>query len=173
MKRQRLSRQLWIEAGLKALAEKGPSALAAEPLARTLGTTKGSFYWHFKDVPDLQRHVIKAWQAHALAQVVDALEQEGSAEERLRQFGRLVLTSKNDKAIRSWAHSDRSVAKSVALVDSERLKYITSLMRQMGLANEGFARSCLAALIGLPELSGKTAAIKSFDTMIDVILALN
>ncbi|MEH6751885.1 MAG: TetR family transcriptional regulator, partial [Paracoccaceae bacterium] len=36
-------------AGLAALAEAGPVALKAEPMARRLGTTKGSFYWHFAD----------------------------------------------------------------------------------------------------------------------------
>ena len=62
MKRIRLNRQSWIDAGLRALVAEGPTALAAEPLARQLGTTKGSFYWHFKDVPDFQKAVIRDWQ---------------------------------------------------------------------------------------------------------------
>ena len=61
MKRQRLSPQTWIEAGLAELVAQGPKALAAEPLARKLATTKGSFYWHFKDVPDFQAAVVKHW----------------------------------------------------------------------------------------------------------------
>ncbi|MFN3661424.1 TetR family transcriptional regulator [Yoonia sp.] len=42
----------WLMAGFRALASHGPSALRAAALARDLGTTKGSFYWHFKDLPD-------------------------------------------------------------------------------------------------------------------------
>lgn len=172
MKRKRLSRQSWIEAGLSALVTKGPAALAAEPLARDLATTKGSFYWHFKDVPEFQSAVIKHWQSMAFAEVVAALGEEGSAEDRLRRFGKKTLESKYDPAFRAWATSDKVVAKAIAQVDAERLKYISLLMRHLGLTNEDFARSCLAALIGLPGLTGKQSARKSFDTMIDVVLAL-
>ena len=70
MKRERLSRQSWIDAGLKALVAQGPTALAAEPLARALGATKGSFYWHFKDVPSLHEAVTQDWQTRAFARVV-------------------------------------------------------------------------------------------------------
>ena len=88
MKRERLSQKSWIEAGLSELASEGPKALAAEPLARKLGTTKGSFYWHFKDVPDFQKAVVKHWQSDAFAEMLHALEDNGKAEQRLRRFGR-------------------------------------------------------------------------------------
>ncbi|MEM1075636.1 MAG: TetR/AcrR family transcriptional regulator [Pseudomonadota bacterium] len=172
MKRQRLSRQSWVDAGLKALVSKGPSALAAEPLARDLKTTKGSFYWHFKDVPEFQATVVKHWQSEALTSVVAALADSGTAEQRLRRFGQDILTDKTDPAMRAWARSDKSVANAVAQIDAERLTYVTNLLKHLGLKNDDFGRSCLGALIGLPSLSGKNAATKSFDTMIDMVLAL-
>ena len=45
----RLSRQEWIDAGLKAMARDGVDAVRIERLAAALKVTKGSFYWHFKD----------------------------------------------------------------------------------------------------------------------------
>ena len=39
----------WVEAARSAMVEGGIDAVAVEPLARRLGVTKGSFYWHFKD----------------------------------------------------------------------------------------------------------------------------
>ena len=62
MTKSRLSPDKWLTAGFEALVASGPSALAAEPLARALGTTKGSFYWHFKDVPAFQDALLAAWQ---------------------------------------------------------------------------------------------------------------
>ena len=41
----RLTRDDWSEAALRALAAGGLAAVAVEPLATSLGTTKGSFYW--------------------------------------------------------------------------------------------------------------------------------
>lgn len=172
MKRQRHSRQTWIEAGLKSLVAKGPKALAAEPLARELGTTKGSFYWHFKDVPEFQKAMLKHWQSRAFTDVVQALEDAGNPEQRLRRFGKHLLDNEEDTAMRAWAQADETVASAVAQVDAERLKYATSLLRKLGLSNDDFARSCLAALIGLPSIANKAQARRAFETMVDLVLAL-
>lgn len=172
MKRQRLSRQSWVDAGLKALVAKGPASLAAEPLARDLETTKGSFYWHFKDVPEFQKTVVQHWQAKAFSEVVDALAQDGQPDDRLRRFGKLVLSNREEAAMRAWAHSDKTAAKAVKQVDAERLKFFNALLGQLGVTNEGFARSCVAALIGLPNLGSKTTAQSSYEALIDLVLAL-
>ena len=151
---------------------KGPTALAAEPLARDLGTTKGSFYWHFKDVPDFQSAVVKHWQGQAFARILAALEDKGGAEQRLRRFGKEILSDSHDPAMRAWARSDASVAKAIAQVDAERLTYLTNLLRHLGIKNDDFAQSLLAALVGLPAITNKTAANRSFETMVDLVLAL-
>ena len=172
MKRQRMSPQVWIDAGLSELITSGANALAAESLARKIGTTKGSFYWHFKDVPDFQSAVIKHWQNEAFTNVVQALEDGGNAEHRLRRFGKDILSSTHDPAMRAWACTDKTAAKAIAQVDAERLKYLVSLLRQLGISNDDFARSCLAALVGLPAVAKKKKAIQSFDTMVDLVVAL-
>lgn len=51
--RTRLSRADWIEAATRFGVERGFDDLAVEPLAARLGTTKGSFYWHFANRADL------------------------------------------------------------------------------------------------------------------------
>jgi len=68
----RLSRDRWIDAGFRALTEKGPQALKAEPLARGLNTTKGSFYWHFKDVPAFQAEMLACWEKQATQDIIEA-----------------------------------------------------------------------------------------------------
>src|SRR5215207_10572201 len=50
--RKTLTRQDWAAAGLAALVEGGPDAVAVEPVATRLGATKGSGYWHFTDRAD-------------------------------------------------------------------------------------------------------------------------
>lgn len=172
MKHQRLTRQLWIDAGLSELVENGASALAAEPLARKIGTTKGSFYWHFKDVPAFQQAILEDWQSRAFAEVLGALSSDGSAEQRLRRFGAQILTDDQDPAFRAWAKTSPVVAQTIAQVDAERLTYFTNLLRQLGVSNPGFAQSCLGALIGMPLLGDQADPSAAFDTMIDLVLAL-
>src|SRR5260370_1248821 len=46
---RRLTRDDWITAALRAIADGGLAAVGVEPLAARLGATKGSFYWHFEN----------------------------------------------------------------------------------------------------------------------------
>lgn len=172
MSKTRLNRQSWIDAGLAALIEHGPSALAAEPLARRLGATKGSFYWHFKDVPDLHQATVRDWQARALSEVVEALAEDAPAERRLRRFGQTILSDPQDPAMRGWARINPMVATAVAAVDAERMTYIAALLRQLGLANADFAQTSLGSLVGMPQLPGASAPAAAFDTLVDMVVAL-
>jgi AcrR family transcriptional regulator len=63
----------WCEAALLALGEKGPGAIAVEPLAMRLGVTKGSFYWHFRDRAALIQAVGAFWETKACDEVITAL----------------------------------------------------------------------------------------------------
>ncbi len=174
MSKPRLTRQNWIDTGLRVLAQQGPGALAAEPLARTMGTTKGSFYWHFKDVAAYHAEVVADWQTRAFAQVLHALEEDGAPDDRLRRFGVDLLSDPVEMPLRGWANTDKTVAKALAQVDAERLTYVASLLAQLGLKNPGFARACIGALVGMPQLpgAGQKASVTAYDTMIDTVLAL-
>ena len=50
MKTDQLSARDWLDQGLKTLARSGFTALKAEPLAKAMGVSRGSFYWHFADI---------------------------------------------------------------------------------------------------------------------------
>ena len=54
----RLSVDDWIQAGFSILAEDGLEALKIDRLCARLGVTKGSFYWHFKDMASYRAAVV-------------------------------------------------------------------------------------------------------------------
>ena len=56
------SRASWITAALEVLASEGIGRVRVEPLAKKLGVTKGSFYWHFDDRPALHAAMLAQWQ---------------------------------------------------------------------------------------------------------------
>lgn len=172
MSNTRLSPEKWISAGFEALIADGPTALAAEPMARRLGTTKGSFYWHFRDVPAYHAALVRQWHAAALADVMERLESSGAPDTRLRAFGHHILETKSEAALRVWAQTDGLVAASMAEVDAERLTYIQHLLNQFGLRNPAFATAILATLIGLPEIKAPSDPRASFDALVDTVLAL-
>src|SRR5215208_1205383 len=100
----RTPRERWIDEGLRALAAGGPDAVRIEPLARSLGVTKGGFYWHFDDRRAL------------LEEVIERVEGEGGdARARLRRLFALAGSSgevlRIDLAVRDWSRRDRIVAR--------------------------------------------------------------
>lgn len=51
----------WLDAALQVVAESGIKALAIEPLAKRMGISKGSFYWHFKNRRALLIELLQFW----------------------------------------------------------------------------------------------------------------
>src|SRR6187455_2093287 len=60
-KATRLDAAAWVVAAFDALADGGIDAVRVEPLAKALGITKGSFYWHFADRRALLDAMLTAW----------------------------------------------------------------------------------------------------------------
>lgn len=169
----RLNTDRWITAGFDALRQAGPQALAAEPLARRLGTTKGSFYWHFKDVPAYHAAMLARWQTNARAALAEQREQDGPADRRLRSFGQAMLADTTEPCLRIWARSLPDVTHALAAIDAERLSHIEDLLGQLGLRNAGFARAMLATLVGLPQMADDSEkSTEAFETLVDTVLAL-
>jgi AcrR family transcriptional regulator len=144
----RLTRQDWLTAALGALARDGVAALRVEPLAKRLGVTKGSFYWHFADRPALLASVLAEWERRATDAVIVEVEAAGGdASARLGLLFRIAASADGrlDRAVRAWAANDAGAAAVQGRVDARRLAYLEMQFAALGLsAGEGAARARLA-----------------------------
>ena len=97
----RLGPEEWVRAGLKALAKSGASALKADKLAAGLGVSRGSFYWHFADVPAFHAAVLRRWREVALENIIAEIETTSDPLEALlhRAF---AGGSGVESAVRAW-----------------------------------------------------------------------
>ena len=135
-----LDENAWVEAALVLLAEGSIHKVGVEPLAKQLGVTKGSFYWHFKDRAALHDGMLRAWKRRATLAIIERLEHGAvSTVDRLQQMIDLPYHSPKsfaaarvELAIRAWARSDKRAANAVAEVDEQRLTYLTGLFRRIG-----------------------------------------
>jgi AcrR family transcriptional regulator len=174
--RSRLNRDDWLAAGFAALAMAGPGALGAEPLARRLGTTKGSFYWHFADVPAYCAMLLELWQAAAQAALDSA--RTGPAPARLRACAQAFAAPDAspaldaEPAIRAWAATDAQAARAVAATDARRHDRLGALLAECGIANPDMARILMAAAIGMQALPDSNAGRNAIGSLVDLILAL-
>lgn len=139
----------WVEAGLQALGTGGPDAVRIDPLARALGVTRGSFYWHFADRDALLAELLGEWERAATDEVLDRVERRGGdARARLRRAGALTFSEQLlpvDLAVRDWARHDPAVAERLRRVDNRRMDYLRALFGTFSAdADEVEARSTLA-----------------------------
>jgi AcrR family transcriptional regulator len=129
----------WIEAGLVALAREGPNGLRIERLAKGVGASKGSFYWHFRDRAALEVAVLDAWDERTTTAILAQVASPEPGEVRLRRLGRLVTEAAEpgalleiERAVRAWSVLDARVADRVGSVDSRRLAGVAALFRDCG-----------------------------------------
>ena len=155
----RLSRKEWLENALAALSEKGQAGRSIQDLSATLGVSRGSFYWHFKDRDDFIHALLEHWYEEYTAVAPVAVERDGgTAEERLARLMRLVHDhdlTRYDLTIRSIASRDPQFARWVRKADRFRLDFIESLFMEMGFIENDTrirARSCLAYMATEHEL---------------------
>jgi AcrR family transcriptional regulator len=128
----RTPRSQWIDEGLEALAAGGPDAVRIETLARSLGVTKGGFYWHFDDRRALLHEMLDTFERVGVDEVIERVERDGGdARAKLRRL--FAVTSGRGKplrielAVRDWARRDRTVAARLRRVDNRRMDYLRSL----------------------------------------------
>lgn len=57
-----LTAEDWVRAAKRTIEERGVGAVAVEPLAKKLGVTKGSFYWHFENRDALLKATLERWE---------------------------------------------------------------------------------------------------------------
>lgn len=177
MSKENLTAEKWLLAGIDALVQQGPQALKAEPLARALSTTKGSFYWHFKDVPDFHQKMTMLWASQAVTSFTQSIEGQATVPMRLRQLGQApaIITPLNNSALetafRAWAHSNNTVAYVIADIDTRRIAHLVELLIQLGITDPSFSTLIYGAWIGL-HTQDNADTTQAMETLIDLILAL-
>ena len=132
----RLSADDWAQAALELIAEQGVLAVAVEPLARRLGVTKGSFYWHFPSREALLVAALERWETVEQEEVFGQLEAIPDAAQRLRALFDLVAHEARSHIIYSELLKalDHPVVRPVIeRVSARRLEYLTASFRQAGL----------------------------------------
>jgi AcrR family transcriptional regulator len=133
--KEQLSARDWLDRGLKVLARNGFTALKADPLAKAMGVSRGSFYWHFADVGAFHAALLKHWHEVAAEQIIAEVEAASPGQQALelllrRAFGERM---KLEGAVRTWASIDPAARAAVQTIDRRRLDYIEHLLRQAGL----------------------------------------
>ena len=139
----RLTRDRWVEEGLLALQADGPAALAADRMARRLGVSRGSFYWHFANMVDFEAAVLAAWEDRWTNRIIAAVQSvAGTPRDRL-----LALIEKTGGQDASLYASAKRMARDhpelrgvMERIDERRVAFVAGMLVEGGIASDAAAR---------------------------------
>ena len=157
---EQLSAKDWLDQGLKTLAASGFTALKAEPLAKAMGVSRGSFYWHFADIGAFHAAILEHWRDVAAEQVIANLEAASGTADPLPRLLRGAFGNRPalENAVRTWASFDPKARAAVQAIDRRRLGYVEGLFRAGGLATRRGAGARANHLLGVSRLCAVGAA---------------
>ena len=171
----RLSKEDWLDAARKQMGEEGPAGIKVEVLARELGVSKGSFYWHFKDREDLLWSLLSYWEASTESLIAKAREESDPYAALGRLFHEIdALGVTGELGIFAWGKREPLVAARVEEVEKKRIGFLVEIFLWAGWPEEeAFRRSRLMYLAFLGYLyRGESAVLPSFSYLGAEMLAL-
>ena len=129
--KKHFDRDVWLRKALDVLFSHGIGQVKVEIVARELGVTKGSFYWHFKNRSELLCGMVDWWRTNQLSFIMNldtaALNDAEGLIRAVINFTHHTDDSSHDVAMREFARFDEYAAKAVGEVDQRRLDYLTKL----------------------------------------------
>ncbi len=153
----KLTKEIWLEEGLKILKEFAQNKIRILYLCERLKVTRGSFYHHFKSIDDYIEALLKKWEKDNTLELIRLANQASTIEEQMQNLGQMAV-SKNktiEVAIRSWSHYHPIVKTYLEKTDQIRLSYLKDIFEKMGMTAEvAYQRAQLdyALLVGMQHL---------------------
>lgn len=125
----------WLDLALEELKAHGYNALRAQPLAKKLNVTRGSFYHHFESLEAFHTAVIAHWSKKTSGQIALEAKNIDDPNEALDDLLQKTLRSGEalERAIRSWSTVAPIVAEAVDKVDQERISIAETLLLKAGV----------------------------------------
>jgi AcrR family transcriptional regulator len=143
----------WIRAAFARLAGEGIEAVRVELLARDLGVSKGSFYWHFQDREELLAKMFDRWEKDEI-EWLDETVITPKAAVRWARFVRHCTDpqlARLESAMRTWSRRDDRIAARISAIERKRTAHISSVLRAIGFAApaaESWAEITLLVYLG-------------------------
>jgi AcrR family transcriptional regulator len=159
----------YFQTAFDILAERGPQALTTGHLCDRLKVTKGSFYYHFRNVEHFVEELAD-YRECLFGDIRSALAAEPDPVRRLSSAINLAVAMPHEVevAIRAWARSNPVVGASQRRLDRDALSLVTATISGIVADPESGAiigRQTVALLIGLQQLDTHLDSTRAIHTV--------
>ena len=132
----RLAREDWVDAAYARFSDGGIGAVSVEAVARDLGATKGSFYWHFTDRGALVDDVLTRWEELETERLIDLVEQVGDPTDRLAKLLEVIAHRTTERSGERTLFAEAAtlgITDIVARAPHRRVTYTARLLPPAGI----------------------------------------
>ena len=144
-------------------------------MARKLGVSRGSFYWHFESALDFQAAVLGQWEEQWTRRIIAAVEQTaGGPQQRLQAL--IQKTGGQDASVyasaKAMARLHPEFQSLMTRVDDRRISFVGSLLLEGGVPTKAArlrARVIYAWAMGQMLISGERRIVPR--AMADALVA--
>jgi len=151
--KSRANRETWIDAAYTLFVNDGIEAVKIMPLAKSLNLTRTGFYWHFKDLSELQNAIIDIWQTRNTGIILERCA--APAQSLCEGLFNLIdcwidndlFDAPLDLAIRNWARNDERLQKLVDQSDDVRLTAVKALFARFGRTGDAAHYRALTVIL--------------------------
>jgi len=159
-KSKRLSREDWLKAAIEEFENHGVDGIKVVVIAERLESTSGSFYWHFKDQPDLLKALLAYWEVEMTDQIIKySRSYDGPPEKRIIDLMLAVIeqdAANLDHGISVWARRDPNVRQVFDRTTQKRFDHAAWMFRQAGF---GRRQAAIRGRLMVAYLMGETSAL--------------
>lgn len=138
--KKQFTKEMWLQNALEQLSKKGNIGLTIEEISKSIGVTKGSFYWHFKSRNDFTLQLFDYWELVSSTNVKAHVGQvEGDAAERLLRLTKFLVKRDNwryELGIRAWVQINPVLIPLLKQIDLRRYEFVSALFREMGFRGD-------------------------------------
>ncbi len=137
MTADKVTKEEWLQGALDYIVEEGVVGMTPERLARSLGTSRSSYYWHFGSQENFRERVIDYW-AETYTDVVRELvfANEGAPTDRLHQLFELVHDggiSRYEGAVHALAYGNPTLMAKIDRAYRIRFDSVRSILSKCGV----------------------------------------
>ncbi|MBI2518998.1 MAG: TetR/AcrR family transcriptional regulator [Bdellovibrio sp.] len=136
MAKANVTKEQWLDEGLKCFGRHGLKGLNVEDMAKKLGSSKAGFYWYFKSRDEYINALFNFWHeketnaAIALsrgeANPIDKLEALFQAPAKIKIYRDVLFQ------IRNLASSRKSFRNLLESIENQRIKYVSDIFAELG-----------------------------------------
>ncbi len=138
----------WINVAINILVRDGIDHVKVQVISKTLGVSRSSFYWFFKDINELHESLLSYWLTRNTGPIIErAMRPAKNLTEAVCNvfecWVRPTLFDSNlDMSVRVWARRDPQVRSVVEQADDQRTEALARMFGRYGMKDdEAFIRA--------------------------------